>query len=200
MSDFFRTRMGHQFFQSTLPRLIDEISKLADGVATLNETLGSRPDAREGVGPRARARILIVDDHEQILRGLARSLKQDHDVLLATSPAVALAMAEAHELAAIVTDHDLADDGGRNGIWLLEQVRDRLPGAHRILMSGGQPAIDDHLKSGLVQRYLPKPVAAAEVLACLGDKPPKLCIKCGTVLTDQQPRGEERCARCGDGP
>jgi len=49
--DFFRTRMGHQFFQSTLPKLVDEVGRLADNIAALNATLASRPDAREGVGP-----------------------------------------------------------------------------------------------------------------------------------------------------
>ena len=197
MNEFFRTRMGHKFIEATVPRLVDEIGRLADHVAALNQSLGSRPDAREGVGPRARPRVLIVDDDEQILRGLARGLKQDHDVLLATSPAVALAMAEAHTLDAVVTDHDLGDDGGRDGVWLLEQVRGRHPDARRILMSGGQPTIEAHLESGLVGRFLPKPVGAKDVLAALRTK---LCIKCGAEIVAPQLHGDERCARCGDAP
>jgi len=197
MDEFFKTRLGHEYLRGTLPGLVKQIGRLADGVAALNETLGSRPDAREGVGPRARPRVLIVDDDEQILRGLVRGLKQDHDVLLATSPAVALAMAEAHALDAVVTDHDLGDDDGRDGVWLLEQVRRRLPDARRILMSGGQPAIDEHIESGLIARFLPKPTGADDVRAALQSKQ---CVKCGVLLTRPQLLGDERCARCGDAP
>lgn len=197
MNEFFRTRMGHKFIEATVPRLVDEIGRLADHVAALNQSMGFRPDAHEDVGPRARPRVLIVDDDEQILRGLVRSLKQDHDVLLATSPAVALAMAEAHDLDAVVTDHDLGDDGGRDGLWLLDQVRRRLPDALRILMSGGQAAIDEQLESGLVARFLPKPLGGADVRAALRTKS---CVKCGAQITDPQLRGDERCARCGDAP
>jgi len=193
--DFFRTRMGHQFFQSTLPKLVDQIGRLADGIAALNDTLACRPDAREGVGPRARPRVLVVDDDEQILRGLARGLKQDHDVLLATSAKVALAMAEAHALDAVITDHDLGDSDGRDGLWLLEQARRLHPDARRILMSGGRIATDEHVESGLVARFLPKPVDSDEVRAALQAK---LCIKCGAPITDPQLLGDERCARCGD--
>jgi len=193
--DFFRTRMGHQFFQSTLPKLVEQIGRLADGVAALNGTLGSRPDAREGVGPRARPRVLVVDDDEQILRGLVRGLKQDHDVLLATSPTLAVAMAEAHALDAVVTDHQLGDEDGRDGLWLLEQVRRRFPEARRILMSGGQPSVDEHPGSGLVMRFLPKPVSPADVRVALATK---VCIKCGAAIEDPQIQGDERCARCGD--
>lgn len=115
------------------------------------------------------------------MRGLVRSLKQDHDLLLATSLAVALAMAEAHALDAVVTDHDLGDNDGRDGVWLLEQVRRRHPEARRILMSGGQAAIDEHIESGLVARFLPEPVGGAEVRAALRTK---LCIKCGAGIID----------------
>jgi len=195
MDEFFKTRLGHEYLRGTLPGLVKQIGRLADSVTALNETLGSRPDAREGVGPRARPRVLIVDDDEQILRGLARGLKQDHDVLLATSPAVALAMAEAHALDAVVTDHDLGDDQGRDGVWLLEQVRRRHAQARRILMSGGQGDVDDHVQSGLVARFLPKPVNPAAVRAALHAK---VCAKCGAAITDPQLQGDELCARCGD--
>jgi len=183
---FFQTRMGQRYYEVTAPKIATELARLADNVAALNETL-------------TRPRILIVDDDERILRGLGRVLKQTHDVLLATSPAVALAMAEMHKPEAIVTDHDLHDANGHDGIWLLAQLRDHVPNVRRILMSGGQPAIDEHVKDGLVHRFLPKPVAAKDVLGCLGESPPKLCVKCGEVVVDPQLQGEERCSQCGEG-
>jgi hypothetical protein len=64
-------------------------------------------------------------------------------------------------------------------------------------MSGGQPAIDEHLESGLVGRFLPKPVGAKDVLAVLRTK---LCVKCGAEIIEPQLLGDERCARCGDAP
>lgn len=196
MDEFFKTRLGHEYLRGTLPNLVKQIGRLADGVAALNDSLGSRPDVREGVGPRARPRVMLVDDDEQILRGLGRGLKQDHDVLLATSPAIALAMAEAHALNAVVTDHDLGDEG-RNGVWLLEQVRQRCPDARRILMSGGKAAIDEHVESGLLTHFLPKPIGAEDIRRALHAK---ACIKCGSEIVDPQLEGDERCARCGDGP
>lgn len=48
MDEFARTRMGHEFLRGTLPRLVEQISRLADNIATLNETL-SRLTAPKGV-------------------------------------------------------------------------------------------------------------------------------------------------------
>lgn len=96
-TDFFRTRLGQRYYESTLPKLVDQIGRLAVEVAALNETL-ARPGVHKSVGPGARQRVLIVHDDEKILRGFARALKRDYDVLRATSPGVALAMTEAHAL------------------------------------------------------------------------------------------------------
>lgn len=106
-------------------------------------------------------------------------------------------MAEACAPGAVVTDHDLGDDEGRDGIWLLEQARQRCPDARRILMSGGKATIDEHVASGLVVRFLSKPVGTEDIRAVLQMK---ACIKCGVEITEPHLQGDELCARCGDAP
>lgn len=170
MDEFFRTRMGHKFFEGTLPRIAQELGRLADSMAGLNETARAWLDDRGSAGPRRRPRVLLVDDEPRILQALARALKQEHDVLLATSLTIALALLDAHDLDAVITDHDLQDE--HNGVWLLEKVRERCPEAKRILTSGQDRKIDEHLESGLVQRFLPKPASPQELLDCLREVSP----------------------------
>lgn len=40
MDDFAKTRLGHEFLRGTLPKLVKEIGRLADGLAVLSEILG----------------------------------------------------------------------------------------------------------------------------------------------------------------
>lgn len=65
----------------------------------------------------------------------------------------------------ILTDHEMP---GKNGLWLLEQVRERYPTTRRLLMSAKTPpGIWEHLRAGLVERLLPKPVGRTDALAFL---------------------------------
>jgi hypothetical protein len=36
---FFQTRMGQRYYESTIPKLVEEVSRLADNIAALNETI-----------------------------------------------------------------------------------------------------------------------------------------------------------------
>ena len=110
--DFFRTRMGHTYYNGTLPQMVREVGRLADSIAALNETLLERlRPPLPAVAPtptrtaHARLRVLVVDDDEHVLRGQVRVLKQDHEVLRATSAEAALAILGAHEVDALITDH-----------------------------------------------------------------------------------------------
>ena len=42
MDEFFRTRMGQRFFEVTMPRIAEQLERLAVAVETLNETLAGQ--------------------------------------------------------------------------------------------------------------------------------------------------------------
>lgn len=42
MSEFFKTRMGHQFFEGTLPRLVKAVERLAVATEKANEQEGPK--------------------------------------------------------------------------------------------------------------------------------------------------------------
>lgn len=45
MNDFYRTQMGHRFFESTLPGLVRELARLNDNIERLSKTLEQGPQA-----------------------------------------------------------------------------------------------------------------------------------------------------------
>lgn len=47
MNDFYRTQMGHRFFESTLPGLVRELARLNDNIERLSKTLEQGPRAPE---------------------------------------------------------------------------------------------------------------------------------------------------------
>ena len=50
MSDFFRTRMGHTFFEGTMPRFVEELARLnnlLERALTLAERALDRVEARD---------------------------------------------------------------------------------------------------------------------------------------------------------
>lgn len=211
--EFFRTRMGHTYYNGTLPQFVREVGRLADSIAALNETLLERvrvPVPRAPPAPAQsgceRLRVLVVGDDECVLRSHARMLKKEHEVLHATSADAALAILGSHDVDALITAHCVPET---DGLWLLEQARARHPHVRRILMSGQPPELDRHIESGLVQAFVPKPAFGDELVASLHTAAiatqeaagsSKRCEKCGAAITDPQLDGDERCARCGDDP
>ena len=47
MNDFYRTQMGHRFFESTLPALVRELARLNDNIEKLAAVLGREPRSAE---------------------------------------------------------------------------------------------------------------------------------------------------------
>ena len=43
MNDFYRTQMGHRFFESTLPALVRELARLNDNIEQLAKVLEREP-------------------------------------------------------------------------------------------------------------------------------------------------------------
>lgn len=93
---------------------LDEVATL-EGVDE-NDTRAATP----------RIRLLVVDDHAAVRRGLWELFDEQHDfrvVGTAPSAARAMAVAERDELDVAVVDYQLGD---RNGLWLSRKLK-RLP-------------------------------------------------------------------------
>ncbi len=55
---------------------------------------------------------------------------------------------------------------GRNGLARMETVRERWPGARRVLMSGdGVVGVEEAIDGGIFHRFLMKPMEVADLLA-----------------------------------
>jgi DNA-binding NtrC family response regulator len=112
------------------------------------------------------ARVLLVDDEPSILTAFSRILSSHCELVTASTAAEAAGCLDHGVFDVVITDFDMP---GHNGAWLLYRVAERQPGALRVLMSGDEPRdLAAHVATGLVQKWLPKPFAHGELLACLG--------------------------------
>jgi DNA-binding NtrC family response regulator len=109
-------------------------------------------------------RILVVDSDAAVLLGVRRVLQGRWCVDAALGASAAAALLAAQEYAAVITGYDMP---GYNGIWLLEQVRRLYPRTLRILVSGGTAVIQPHVRSGLIQRFIPSPASAESLVGSL---------------------------------
>ncbi|HTP25019.1 MAG TPA: sigma-54 dependent transcriptional regulator [Anaeromyxobacteraceae bacterium] len=114
----------------------------------------------------ARARLLIVDDKENMLKLLERTLGHEYDLTTAADGARALSLVALSEFDVVVTDIRMP---GANGFEVLKAVKSRSPSAEVILMTG-YAAVQDAvaaMKQGAYD-YLEKPFdpdAAALVIS-----------------------------------
>ena len=115
-------------------------------------------------GPRVAISVLLVDDEPAVLRALARMFAPHFDAVEVASDAqMAFERCCQRRFRTLVTDFNMPH---RDGLWLLAQLRRYDPGVHRILISGGcPPSLEQHLRSGLVQHFVAKPIAVQEVSA-----------------------------------
>lgn len=117
----------------------------------------------EPAGPAPRARILVVDDDEMIVRMLRDILAADHDVLTASSGKQGQSLLERERLDAVVTDQMMP---GVTGLELLREAIERQPDAVRILVTASDRIEDarDAINTARVSRFLTKPFRVLEVL------------------------------------
>ncbi len=101
--------------------------------------------------------VLFVDDEQSVLRSLNRMFrKEDYDVHLAESGDEALKIMEETPIDVVVSDQRMPK---MTGIQLLQQVKERWPGAVRIILSG-YTEINELLgaiNEGEVYRFITKP-------------------------------------------
>lgn len=118
---------------------------------------------------KERPRILLVDDEPSVTAALKRQLHGYYEVHTANDPQAALVQIDAiKDLAIVVSDMRMP---GMNGAEFLRRVRDRIPGAVRILLTGFSEidAAIAAINEGQIFRFLSKPVPQEQLLSCLED-------------------------------
>ncbi len=101
-------------------------------------------------------RVLLVDDEPMMWRMMNRIVGPKYVLETASDTLQAVELLNKHQFHIIVTNYDLP---GHDGIWLLKMVKQNSPDAQRVLLSERTTeAINESIKSGLIQRFVLKPV------------------------------------------
>ncbi len=103
-----------------------------------------------------RSTVLVVDDEQQSLDAIRRTLEEDFDVLLADSAESAQAVLRAQSIDVVLCDQRMP---GQSGVEFLKEVRATWPDSVRIIISGytdSEDIIAGVNEAGLYQ-YLLKP-------------------------------------------
>ena len=111
-----------------------------------------------------RGKLLLVDDEENILRSLCRVLRPgDWDIQTAPDAETALELFERFQPGVVVSDFRMP---GMNGVDFLATVKDLLPHAQRIMLTGqaDQNAIEEAINRSEVFRFISKPWNAGQLL------------------------------------
>jgi len=105
----------------------------------------------------AQGRLLVVDDEENILKSLRRVLRSgDWEIRTALDGERALAVLEQFTPEVVISDFRLP---GMNGADFLAQVKQRIPLAQRIMLTGhaDQRAIEEAINRSEIFRFIAKP-------------------------------------------
>ncbi len=106
--------------------------------------------------PRSRFRLLLVDGEPEARSSLRQGLAERFDIVEASNATDALALIDVRWFSIVLTSFELSD---RDGVWLLEQVRERQPLARRVLMSKrGVPNVRGLRDAGVIELFMAKPV------------------------------------------
>lgn len=136
---------------------------------TFNERFWHNADRRviktqtKNQGKAMKPKVLFVDDEPQILEALSQLFETDYEVYTALGGEAALAALEKlPDLAVVVSDQRMP---GIKGVEVLSAVRQRVPNAIRILLTGfaDADAVMDSVNMGEVFRYIKKPWKTLEL-------------------------------------
>ncbi len=109
----------------------------------------------------------MVEDDAMIQLLLRRMLGERCTVSTAGSVEEAIEQIDLFEFDAVIADLELGEVD-RNGAWLLERVREKQPGAKRLLMSGHHEPLREASRDGRAIP-LPKPFTGADLIAAVGN-------------------------------
>lgn len=116
--------------------------------------------------PTAR-KILVVDDEQNVLNALRRTLRREgYEVYACTHPQEALELLPQLNVDLVLSDHLMPN---MTGLEFLKRVRTRFPDSMRIMLTGHadmQTAIDA-INQGEIYRFLTKPWDDAELKVTL---------------------------------
>jgi diguanylate cyclase (GGDEF)-like protein len=100
--------------------------------------------------------ILIVDDEENVVKSITRTLRSVGRILTTTSPLDALKILERETVHVIIVDQRMPQ---MSGIELLTTVYEKYPDVVRIILTGYTDIADliDAINSAKIYRYLTKP-------------------------------------------
>ena len=108
-------------------------------------------------------KVLLVDDDQDMLDFIARSLnKENYEIMATTSPIEALEIVKEHEIDVIVTDERMPEMCGTEFIGLAKEI---VPDTLRIMLTGNatlESAVEA-INTGGVYRYLMKPVSSIDL-------------------------------------
>ena len=126
----------------------------------------TKPYSMRKRGARKRPRkLLVVDDDIQVLHVARRILEKEWEIYTARTASEAAEMIKTNCFDTVLSDFEMP---GRDGIWLLSEVKRLWPTTRRVLFSGSQPTgLAESLQSGVVECFLPKPSSRDELTSSL---------------------------------
>lgn len=103
-----------------------------------------------------RARLLLIDDEERVLRSLAQAFRAEHEVWLTGNPDQALAWVQQQDFHVVLCDQRMPS---LPGVELLRRIRQLSPHTVRLLLTGYAdiPAIIASINEGEIWRFISKP-------------------------------------------
>ena len=112
----------------------------------------------------AAGKLLLVDDEENIVRSLRRVLRKGHwQIETATDGESAMRLLQDFRPAVVISDFRMP---GMNGVEFLARVKEQLPQAQRIMLTGqaDQQAIEEAINRSQIFRFISKPWNDRELL------------------------------------
>ena len=112
---------------------------------------------------KAKYKILIVDDEEDNLSLLYRTLRRKYDVTKCLSPLEAIEKLKENEYELVISDHKMPE---MNGVELLKYVYDNYPSTMRILLTAFSEVslLIDAINYANIYRYIKKPFDPDELV------------------------------------
>jgi CheY-like chemotaxis protein len=110
------------------------------------------------------ATLLVVGDKGTLSRSFLREIEKIFTVYTALDSDAALEVlaTPSTKVDIVLSDFSLA---GRDGLWLMEQVRAEYPSVRRLLACRSSvPDIETHVMAGLVERFFEAPATAGDVI------------------------------------
>lgn len=126
-------------------------------------------------------RILCVDDEENILKAIQRSLRKSFEIVTATSGQEGLDILAASEpFQVVISDMKMPN---MNGATFLHQVRQLYPDSVRLLLTGfaDLDTVVSAVNEGYIYRFIAKPCSAGVLLEAITDG-----IKQHNLLTSEK--------------